>query len=117
MYFIVHPNSKALKSHSFLALVTRRILPLVFVAGSIAALSVMTLISVGIGAAFSKVPDALKSSLPVGEMAGVALLVFFGIKALVVSRALQYTACIQPGEVLHSGVGRSLRGYSCNAAA
>jgi hypothetical protein len=50
--------------------------------GSVAALAVMTLISVGIGAAFSKVPDALKSSLPVGEIAGVALLVFFGIKAL-----------------------------------
>lgn len=55
-------------------------------AGSLAALAVMTLISVGIGAAFSKVPDALKSSLPVGEIAGVALLVFFGIKALKVIR-------------------------------
>jgi hypothetical protein len=57
--------------------------------GSLAALAVMTLISVGIGAAFSKVPDALKSSLPVGEIAGVALLVFFGIKALKVS-------CVEP---------------------
>eukprot|EP00879_Flechtneria_rotunda_P018737 GHRR01019666.1.p1 GENE.GHRR01019666.1~~GHRR01019666.1.p1 ORF type:complete len:245 (+),score=59.66 GHRR01019666.1:199-933(+) len=51
-------------------------------AGSLAALAIMTLISVGIGAAFSKVPDALRSSLPIGEILGVALLVFFGIKAL-----------------------------------
>lgn len=50
--------------------------------GSVAALSVMTIISVGIGAVFSRVPDALKSSIPVGELAGVALLVFFGIKSL-----------------------------------
>lgn len=53
--------------------------------GSVAALVVMTIISVGIGAIFSRVPDALKSSIPVGELAGVALLVFFGIKALRVS--------------------------------
>lgn len=51
-------------------------------AGSLSALAVMTVISVGIGAAFSKVPESLQSSLPVGEIAGVALLVFFGIKAL-----------------------------------
>lgn len=51
-------------------------------AGSVSALAVMTVISVGIGAAFSKVPESLQSSLPVGEIAGVALLVFFGIKAL-----------------------------------
>lgn len=50
--------------------------------GSVASLSLMTVISVGIGAACSKVPDALKSSLPVGELAGIALLVFFGIKAI-----------------------------------
>jgi hypothetical protein len=61
--------------------------------GSLAALAVMTLISVGIGAAFCKVPDALKSSLPVGEIAGVALLVFFGIKALKVRRYDCYVTC------------------------
>jgi putative Ca2+/H+ antiporter (TMEM165/GDT1 family) len=57
--------------------------------GSVGALAVMTLISVGIGAAFSRVPESLQSSLPVGEIAGVALLVFFGIKALRVSQARQ----------------------------
>eukprot|EP00877_Chromochloris_zofingiensis_P014335 jgi/Chrzof1/9155/Cz03g38020.t1 len=50
--------------------------------GSVTALSVMTVISVGIGAAFARVPEALKSSIPIGEIAGVALLVFFGWKSL-----------------------------------
>ncbi|KXZ52531.1 hypothetical protein GPECTOR_9g575 [Gonium pectorale] len=50
--------------------------------GSVSALAVMTVISVSIGAVFSRVPDALKSSIPVGELAGVALLVFFGVKTL-----------------------------------
>ncbi len=42
----------------------------------------MTVISVGIGAAFSHVPDAMKSSIPLGELAGVGLLIFFGIRTL-----------------------------------
>ncbi|GLC45369.1 hypothetical protein PLESTB_000315100 [Pleodorina starrii] len=50
--------------------------------GSVSALAVMTVISVAIGAICSRVPDALKSSIPVGELAGIALLVFFGIKTL-----------------------------------
>lgn len=51
-------------------------------AGSVAALGVMTVISVGIGYVFARVPDALKTSLPLGEVAGIALLVFFGFKTL-----------------------------------
>lgn len=46
----------------------------------------MTVISVGIGAIFSRVPDALKSSLPIGEIAGVGLLVVFGLRSLKVRR-------------------------------
>ena len=42
----------------------------------------MTVISVGIGAACSRVPDALRSSVPFGEIAGVVLLVLFGLRAL-----------------------------------
>lgn len=38
--------------------------------GSVAALVVMTGISVGIGAVFAAVPEALKTSIPVGELAG-----------------------------------------------
>eukprot|EP00798_Chlamydomonas_sp_ICE-L_P013823 gene13823-19740_t len=49
---------------------------------SLTSLSLMSVISVGIGCVFSKVPDALKSSVPVGELAGIALLVFFGIRTL-----------------------------------
>lgn len=51
-------------------------------AGSLASLSVMTIISVGIGVVIGKVPDALKSSVPVGEILGIIMLVFFGLKAL-----------------------------------
>jgi len=47
----------------------------------------MTVISVAIGAACSKVPDALRSSLPLGEIAGVLLLVVFGVRALQVRSA------------------------------
>ncbi|GAX76488.1 hypothetical protein CEUSTIGMA_g3933.t1 [Chlamydomonas eustigma] len=50
--------------------------------GSVTSLAIMTVISVGIGAIFSRVPDALKSSVPVGEIAGIALLLFFGVRTL-----------------------------------
>jgi putative Ca2+/H+ antiporter (TMEM165/GDT1 family) len=51
-------------------------------AGSTLALGVMTVISVGIGYAFKSVPDALKSSIPIGEILGVGLMVYFGVKTL-----------------------------------
>jgi putative Ca2+/H+ antiporter (TMEM165/GDT1 family) len=50
--------------------------------GSMAALATMTAVSVLIGAACSRVPEALTSSLPVGEVAGTVLLVVFGVRAL-----------------------------------
>lgn len=50
--------------------------------GSMAALATMTAISVLIGALCSRVPEALRSSLPVGEVAGTLLLVVFGVRAL-----------------------------------
>ncbi|KAF8055118.1 GDT1-like protein [Scenedesmus sp. PABB004] len=74
------------KTFFIAALLAMRLGRWVSFAGSLAALAVMTLISVGIGAACSRVPDALRSSLPVGEIAGVALLVFFGLKALKAAR-------------------------------
>lgn len=55
----------------------------------------MTVISVAIGVAFSRVPDALMTSLPVGEMAGVALLVVFGLRSLKVGRAVTAVCCAQ----------------------
>jgi hypothetical protein len=68
--------------------------------GSVGALAVMTMISVGIGAAFSRVPESLQSSLPVGEIAGVALLVFFGIKALKVCPRVLCSRCQALGLLL-----------------
>ncbi|KAK9844838.1 hypothetical protein WJX74_007461 [Apatococcus lobatus] len=50
--------------------------------GTCLALGLMTVISVGIGYAFKCVPDALKSSAPIGEYAGVALMIFFGARLL-----------------------------------
>lgn len=50
--------------------------------GSVAALSLMTFISVAIGVVFKNVPDRLSSTLPIGQYLGAALLVYFGFKTL-----------------------------------
>ncbi|MCO5596969.1 hypothetical protein L7F22_051040 [Adiantum nelumboides] len=50
--------------------------------GASAALALMTIISVAIGRIFQAVPAQLKTTLPIGEYAAVALLVFFGLKSL-----------------------------------
>ncbi len=42
----------------------------------------MTVISVVIGFGFKSVPDALKSSIPVGHFLSVACLLYFGVKTL-----------------------------------
>jgi len=70
------------KTFFIAALLAMRLGRWIAFAGSVSALAAMTVISVGIGAVFRNVPDALKSSLPIGEIAGIALLVYFGIKAL-----------------------------------
>ncbi|KAL3146299.1 hypothetical protein ABBQ32_002998 [Trebouxia sp. C0010 RCD-2024] len=50
--------------------------------GSVAALSLMTFISVAIGVVFKNVPKQLSSSIPIGQYLGTALLVYFGLKTL-----------------------------------
>jgi putative Ca2+/H+ antiporter (TMEM165/GDT1 family) len=50
--------------------------------GSVVALSVMTVISVGIGFAVKSVPAAVKSSEVLGQWVGAALLVYFGLRTL-----------------------------------
>eukprot|EP01025_Chloroclados_australasicus_P063534 TRINITY_DN8413_c0_g1_i1.p1 TRINITY_DN8413_c0_g1~~TRINITY_DN8413_c0_g1_i1.p1 ORF type:complete len:344 (-),score=27.99 TRINITY_DN8413_c0_g1_i1:526-1500(-) len=50
--------------------------------GSTSSLAVMTVISVAIGQMFKSVPQALYSSLPIGEWLGTIFLVVFGIRAL-----------------------------------
>lgn len=50
--------------------------------GSTAALSLMTVISVGIGYAFKHVPEVLTTSAPIGEYLGAAMMVYFGLRTL-----------------------------------
>ncbi|KAI3973097.1 hypothetical protein MKX01_019755 [Papaver californicum] len=50
--------------------------------GSMGALSLMTVLSVIIGRVFQSVPAQFQTTLPVGEYTAVALLMFFGLKAL-----------------------------------
>lgn len=42
----------------------------------------MTVISVGIGSAFKSLPDVLKSSLPIGQYLGAALMLLFGVRTI-----------------------------------
>ena len=50
--------------------------------GSVAALSLMTVISVAMGVVFKNVPDQFSSSIPIGQYLGIALLVYFGLKTI-----------------------------------
>lgn len=50
--------------------------------GTMSSLTLMTVISVGIGVLFRNVPEALKTSAPVGEWLSVAMLLWFGIRTL-----------------------------------
>ncbi|XP_010240735.2 GDT1-like protein 2, chloroplastic, partial [Brachypodium distachyon] len=50
--------------------------------GSMAALSLMTIVSVVIGRIFQSVPALFQTTLPIGEYAAVALLAFFGFKSI-----------------------------------
>ncbi|XP_021896902.1 protein PAM71-homolog, chloroplastic isoform X1 [Carica papaya] len=50
--------------------------------GSMAALSLMTILSVIIGRIFQSVPAQFQTTLPIGEYAAVALLLFFGLKSI-----------------------------------
>uniref|UniRef100_A0A7N0UUU3 GDT1 family protein n=1 Tax=Kalanchoe fedtschenkoi TaxID=63787 RepID=A0A7N0UUU3_KALFE len=50
--------------------------------GSMAALSLMTILSVVIGRIFHSVPAQFQTTLPVGEYAAVTLLLFFGLKSI-----------------------------------
>ncbi|XVF65031.1 hypothetical protein PTKIN_Ptkin09bG0214000 [Pterospermum kingtungense] len=50
--------------------------------GSMGALSLMTILSVIIGRIFQSVPAQFQTTVPIGEYAAIALLVFFGLKSL-----------------------------------
>lgn len=64
--------------------------------GSTAALGIMTLISVLIGNGFKRVPDALKSSVPVGRYLSVACMLYFGVRTLKVGPSLECLQSVQP---------------------
>ncbi|CAI0436692.1 unnamed protein product [Linum tenue] len=50
--------------------------------GSMGALSLMTILSVVIGRVFRSVPAQFQTTLPIGEYAAIALLLFFGLKSI-----------------------------------
>ncbi|CAH2079323.1 unnamed protein product [Thlaspi arvense] len=50
--------------------------------GSMGALSLMTILSVVIGKIFQSVPAQFQTTLPIGEYAAIALLMFFGLKSI-----------------------------------
>ncbi|KAJ4722880.1 GDT1-like protein 2, chloroplastic [Melia azedarach] len=50
--------------------------------GSMAALALMTVLSVIIGIVFQSVPSQFQTTLPIGEYAAVTLLMFFGLKSI-----------------------------------
>ncbi|CAL5035562.1 unnamed protein product [Urochloa decumbens] len=60
--------------------------------GSMAALSLMTIVSVIIGRVFQSVPAQFQTTLPIGEYAAVALLAFFGFKSIKDALALPDSA-------------------------
>lgn len=70
------------KTFFIAALLAMKLGKMLSFAGSLASLAVMTIISVGIGVVIGKVPDALKSSVPVGEILGIVMLLFFGLRSL-----------------------------------
>ncbi|CAN6242547.1 unnamed protein product [Urochloa humidicola] len=60
--------------------------------GSMAALSLMTIVSVIIGRVFQSVPAQFQTTVPIGEYAAVALLAFFGFKSIKDALALPDSA-------------------------
>ena len=95
-------------------------------AGSMAALSLMTCISVAIGLAFKSMPEALQSTLPIGQYLGAATMLYFGVKTLRVQPAAEAAAkldchgtqssCLH-GQAFSASAGRHEPGNSSTACA
>ncbi|XVE84797.1 hypothetical protein DITRI_Ditri17bG0041500 [Diplodiscus trichospermus] len=66
--------------------------------GSMGALSLMTILSVVIGRIFQSIPAQFQTTLPIGEYAAIALLVFFGLKSIKDSWDLPPTVAKKGGE-------------------
>ncbi|CAH9122286.1 unnamed protein product [Cuscuta epithymum] len=79
LIFVSEIGDKTFFIAALLAMQYKRLLVLV---GSMGALSLMTVISVIIGRIFHSVPAQFQTTLPIGEYAAIALLLFFGAKSI-----------------------------------
>ncbi|KAJ1270324.1 hypothetical protein BS78_06G045300 [Paspalum vaginatum] len=79
LIFVSEIGDKTFFIAALLAMQYQRALVLL---GSMAALSLMTIVSVIIGRIFQSVPAQFQTTLPIGEYAAVALLAFFGFKSI-----------------------------------
>ncbi|KAL6841036.1 hypothetical protein ACP4OV_029005 [Aristida adscensionis] len=79
LIFVSEIGDKTFFIAALLAMQYQRALVLL---GSVAALSLMTIVSVVIGRIFQSVPAQFQTTLPIGEYAAVVLLAFFGFKSI-----------------------------------
>ncbi|XP_040377958.1 GDT1-like protein 2, chloroplastic isoform X3 [Oryza brachyantha] len=79
LIFVSEIGDKTFFIAALLAMQYQRALVLL---GSMAALSLMTIVSVIIGRIFQSVPAQFQTTLPIGEYAAIALLAFFGFKSI-----------------------------------
>uniref|UniRef100_A0A0E0MG53 GDT1 family protein n=1 Tax=Oryza punctata TaxID=4537 RepID=A0A0E0MG53_ORYPU len=79
LIFVSEIGDKTFFIAALLAMQYQRALVLL---GSMAALSLMTIVSVIIGRIFQSVPAQFQTTLPLGEYAAIALLAFFGFKSI-----------------------------------
>ncbi|CAI9767395.1 unnamed protein product [Fraxinus pennsylvanica] len=70
------------KTFFIAALLAMQYEKLLVLLGSMGALSLMTVLSVVIGRIFHSVPAQFQTTLPIGEYAAIALLMFFGLKSI-----------------------------------
>lgn len=78
--------------------------------GTMAALSVMSVVSVAIGFVCKNVPSLVQTSAPIGEYLGVALLLYFGFKSLKVRVC---KSCAKVVQGAHACMGVFVGGWVC----
>ncbi|KAH9681215.1 protein PAM71-like [Citrus sinensis] len=79
LIFVSEIGDKTFFIAALLAMQYEKVLVLL---GSMAALALMTVLSVVIGIIFHSVPSQFQTTLPIGEYAAVTLLMFFGLKSI-----------------------------------
>ncbi|XP_024385279.1 GDT1-like protein 2, chloroplastic isoform X2 [Physcomitrium patens] len=96
LIFVSEIGDKTFFIAALLAMRHSRVLVLL---GATGALSLMTIISVIIGRIFQSVPAQLQTTLPIGEYAAVALLIWFGFRSI---KAAWDLPSEQPGTAVES---------------